>query len=128
MTVPLSPELEQKAKDLADRIRNRSEDSILAMARRLVSCSEETLFGATEFVLRDQALGLVAAAYAERLEKKAATKPPASTAPTADAAPPSTATAKRRSKRSAARSRATGRTTTAGSAAKGRAPGTPASG
>jgi hypothetical protein len=56
------------------------------------------------------------------------TSGPPSTAPTADARPPSTATARRLSKRSAGRSPAAGPTTTAGPAAKGRAPGTAASG
>jgi len=35
-----------------------------------------TLFGDTEFALRDQALGLVAAAYAEHLPQKVGTPPP----------------------------------------------------
>ena len=128
MTEPLAPELELKAQALAARIRSRSADSILEMARRLVSCTDETLFGDTEFALRDQALGVVAHAYAEHLEKKAATKPPASIAPTAGASPPSTVTAKKGSRRSAGRSRATARTTTAAPAAEAPAPGTPRSG
>ena len=36
------------------------------MARRLVTTTDDTLFGDTEFALRDQALGLVADAYAEQ--------------------------------------------------------------
>jgi len=68
MTEPLAPELEQKARELAARIRTRSEESILEIARRLVSCTDETLFGDTEFALRDQALGLVAHSYAEHLD------------------------------------------------------------
>jgi hypothetical protein len=67
---PLSPELEAKAQDLAARIRSRSEASILDMARKLVATTDDTLFGDTEFALRDQALGLVAEAYAEHLPKK----------------------------------------------------------
>ena len=70
MSEPLSPEQERKALDLAARIRSRAEDSILAMARRLVATTDDTLFGDTEFALRDQALGLVADAYAEHHEKK----------------------------------------------------------
>jgi hypothetical protein len=127
MSEPLSPELEQKAQELASRIRSRSEDSILAMARRLVATTDETLFGATEFALRDQALGLVADAYAEHLPKKVATSARPSTAPPAAAQPPSTTTGKRRSKASAGRSAAGGRTIAAASAAKGSAPGTAAS-
>ena len=124
MSEPLSPELEQKAQELAARIKSRSADAILEMARRLVATTDDTLFGRTEFALRDQALRLVAEAYAEHLPKKVATPPPPSTA---NAPPPSTGTATRRSRASAGRSRATG-PTTAGSAVKAPAPGTPASG
>jgi hypothetical protein len=128
MPEPLSPELEQKAQDLAARIQSRSAGPILEMARRLVACTDDTLFGDTEFALRDQAIGLVAEAYAARLPQKVGTSGPPSTAPTAAARPPSTATARRPSKRSAGRSPAAGPTTTAGPAAKGLAPGTAASG
>lgn len=127
MSEPLSPELEQKAQDLAARITSRSADAILEMARRLVATTDGTLFGQTEFALRDQALRLVADAYTEHLPKKVATPPPPSTAHAASGPPPSTATAKRRSRASAGLSRVTGPTTTAGSAVKDSAPGTLAS-
>lgn len=103
MSEPLSPEMEQKAQELAARIRCRSADAILDMARRLVSVSDESLFGATEFALRDSACGLVADAYAEHLEKKVATSDPVVNVRSANTPPHSTATAKRRSKRSAVR-------------------------
>ena len=128
MSEPLSPELEARAQELAARIRSRSADAILDMARRLVATTDDTLFGDTEFALRDHALGLVADAYAEHLPQKAGTPPPPSTAPTADDVPPSTRTARRPSRRSAGRSPATARTTTAASVAKAPARGTPASG
>jgi len=127
MSEPLSPELEQKAQELAARIRSRSEDSILAMARRLVATTDDTLFGDTEFALRDQALGLVADAYAEHLPQKVATSVPPSTAPPAEARPGSRTTARRRSRASAGRSAAGGPTTTAVPAAPAPAPGTAAS-
>jgi hypothetical protein len=127
MSEPLKPELEQKAQELAARIRSRSEASILEMARRLVATTEETLFGETEFALRDQAVGLVADAYNEYLEKKADTSPPPSTARTAAGRPSSKTTAKRRSKASAGRSPAVGPITIAASAGKASAPGTPRS-
>lgn len=120
----LSPEQEAKAQELAARIKARSADAILEMARRLVATTDDTLFGDTEFALRDQARGIVADAYAEHLPQKVATPRPPSTAPTAEGAPPSTGTARRRSKRSAGRSRADGRTTTAVPAPKAPAPGT----
>ena len=127
MTEPLSPELEARAQELAARIAARSAADILDMARRLVSTTDATLFGDTEFALRDSALGLVAHAYAEHLPKKAGTPRPPATAPTADAAPPSTRTARRPSPPSAGRSPATAPTTSAARAAKGRARGTPPS-
>lgn len=124
MSEPLSPEQEVKAQELAARIKARSADTILEMARRLVATTDDTLFGDTEFALRDQAQGIVADAYAEHLPQKVGTPRPRSTVPTAGDAPPSTGTAGERSRRSAGRSRATGPTTTAGSAPRGRAPGT----
>lgn len=127
MSEPLSPELEAKAQDLAARIRSRSEASILEMARKLVSTTDDTLFGDTEFALRDQALGLVAEAYAEHLPKKVATSAPPSTAPTVDTPPASTSTVKKRSRASAGRSVAGEPTTTAARVAKDPAPGTAAS-
>ena len=127
MSEPLSPDLEAKAQELAARIKARSADAILEMARRLVATTDDTLFGDTEFALRDQAQGIVADAYAEHLPQKVGTPLPPSTAPTAGVAPPSTGTARRRSKRSAGRSRADAPTTTAGPAAKAPAPGTGAS-
>lgn len=127
MSEPLSPELESKAQELAARIKARSANAILEMARRLVVTTDDTLFGDTEFKLRDQALGIVADAYSEHLPQKVGTPPPPSTAPTVGDAPPSTATARKRSRRSAGRSPATAPITTAGSAATAPAPGTTAS-
>ena len=124
MSEPLSPEQEAKAQELAARITARSADAILEMARRLVVTTDDTLFGDTEFALRDQAQGIVADAYAEYLPQKAATPLPPSTAPTAEDVPRSTGTAKRRSKRSAGRSRAAAPATTARPAPKAPAPGT----
>ena len=123
MSEPLSPELEAKAQELATRIKARSADAILEMARKLVATTDETLFGDTEFAIRDQALGLVADAYHEHLPQKPATPPAPSTARTAKGAPRSTGTAKKRSKRSAGRSRAPAPTTTARPADTAAAPG-----
>lgn len=124
MSESLSPEQEAKAQELAARIQARSADAILEMARRLVASTDESLFGDTEFALRDQAQGIVADAYAEHLPQKVDTPPPPSTAPSASDPPPSTATAKKRSKRSVGRSHADAPTTTAHSARKAPAPGT----
>ena len=127
MSEPLRPDLEAKAQDLAARIRSRSESAILDMARRLVATTDDTLFGDTEFALRDHALGLVADAYAEHLPQKVGTPGRPSTAPIAAGRPRSTGTGARPSKPSAGPSAATGRTTTAAPAAPARAPGTAAS-
>lgn len=127
MSEPLSPDLEAKAQELAARIKARSAGAILEMARRLVATTDETLFGDTEFALRDQAQGIVADAYACHLPQKVGTPPLPSTAPGVSDPRPSTGTGRKRSKRSAGRSRATGRTTTAPSAKKAPAPGTGAS-
>lgn len=124
MSEPLSPEQEAKAQELAARIKVRSADAILEMARRLVATTDDTLFGDTEFALRDQAQGIVADAYAEHLPQKVGTPLPPSTAPTAEGVRPSTDTGRRRSRRSAGRSRADALTTTAGSAPRDAAPGT----
>jgi hypothetical protein len=121
---PLTPELEARAQELAARIKTRSADAILEMARRLVATTDETLFGDTEFALRDHAQSIVADAYACHLPQKVATPPPPSTAPSASDPRPSTGTARRRSKRSEERSRAIARTTTADSASTAAAPGT----
>jgi hypothetical protein len=123
MSEPLDPEREAKAQELAARIKARSADAILEMARRLVATTDESLFGDTEFALRDQAQSIVADAYTEHLPQKVATPVPPSTAPSAPDAAPSTGTAKKRSRRSAERSRADAPTTTADSAPKAPAPG-----
>ena len=124
MSAPVSPELEARAQELAARIRTRSADAILDMARRLVATTDDTLFGDTEFALRDSALGLVADAYACHLPQKVGTPPPPSTAPPLGAPPPSMTTARRRSRRSAGRSPAPAPTTTAASVANAPARGT----
>ena len=124
MSQPLSDELEQKAIALAARIQNRSADAILDMARKLVSTSDETLFGDTEFALRDHALGIVAHAYTEHLEKKVATSVPPSIAPTVKKPRGSKATAPKRSKPSAGSSAAIEPTIAASPVAKDPLPGT----
>ena len=91
----LTPEQEQQARELAERIQSRAAAAILQMARRLVASADHDLFGATQLALRDQALGLVADVYAEHVEKKVATSGRPSTAPGAAARPAFTATARR---------------------------------
>ena len=83
MSEPLIPELEAKAQDLAARIRMRSADVILDMARQLVVTPDENLFGKTELQLRDRLLPILGHALEEHLEKKVAMSVRASIAPTA---------------------------------------------
>lgn len=80
----LTPEQERQAQELAARIQSRSAEAVLAIARTLVTSTDATLFGDTEFLLRKKALGVVADAYTEHLgEKKVATSARRSTARTA---------------------------------------------
>ena len=125
MSQPLSPELEAQAQELAARIRTRSADAILDMARQLVTTPDEKLFGKTELQLRDRLLPILGHALEERLEKKVVTSVLVSIAPTANAPSASTTTAPKRSGASAGASVAIGlTTTTAARAGRDRARGT----
>ena len=93
MSQPLAPDLEAKAQELAARIRTRSADVILDMARQLVTTPDEKLFGKTELQLRDRLLPILGHALEEHLEKKVATSVRASIVPTAKSPPASTTTA-----------------------------------
>lgn len=84
MMAPLPAELEARAQELASRIQQKSAEVVLAMARQLVATTDATLFGETEFLMRDQAMKLVGTAYTELLEeKKTAITEPAATVRTA---------------------------------------------
>lgn len=95
---PLTPELEAQAQELLTRLRSRADDELLALARLLVSKEDRDIFGDTEFQVRDIVHRLGAAALETHLAQKktAATKAPASSARTANKAPSSTATARKR--------------------------------
>jgi hypothetical protein len=74
MKDPLPPEQEARAVELATRLQAKASEIALELARALVSTTDATLFGETEFKLRDQALKLVGVAYNEYLgQKKTAT-------------------------------------------------------
>jgi hypothetical protein len=86
--LPLSAEQEREAKLLESKIHLAVDQEIANLARLLVSKSEEDLFGATEFQVRDLVLRVGATAFAEHLrEKKTATGVVRSIAPTANKAP-----------------------------------------
>jgi hypothetical protein len=74
---PLSPEREAEAQRLARAIRQATDDDLLAIARTLVATDESTLFGDTEFRLRDLVHQVGAKAYRTFLAlKKTATGAP----------------------------------------------------
>ena len=74
---PLSAEREAEAQRLAQAIRQATDDDLLAIARALVATDEATLFGDTEFHIRDLVHHLGAKAYRTFLaQKKTATAVP----------------------------------------------------
>lgn len=94
---PLSPELEAKAQELVARLRPQAESELLELARLLVSKQEHEIFGETEFEARAIVHRIGASAFETHLaEKKTATKARASSVPTANKAPSSKATARKR--------------------------------
>jgi hypothetical protein len=81
MSEALSAAQEAEARLLADRIGQAAQEELLQIARTLVARSAGTLFGATEFKVRDVILRVAAKAYEEYLaQKKTATTVPASPA------------------------------------------------
>jgi hypothetical protein len=78
MQEELSAAQEAEAQVLAGRIAQAAQDELLHIARTLVGSNTRTLFGATEFHIRDVLLRVAAKAYEQYLaEKKTATKAPA---------------------------------------------------
>lgn len=74
---PLSPEREAQAQELAQAIHQAIEEELLAVARTLAATDEPTLFGDTEFQVRDLVLKAGAKAYQTFLaQKKTATAAP----------------------------------------------------
>jgi hypothetical protein len=67
---PLSPQQEAQAQELAQAIRQAADEELLAIARTLVTTDESTLFGDTEFHLRDLVLRVGAKAYQTFLAQK----------------------------------------------------------
>jgi hypothetical protein len=95
MSVTLTAEQETQARELAAKMKEQAEEHFLAVARMLVATEERTLFGQTEFDIRDQFLKLTGQAYTLHLaQKKTATAVPPSTARSAARPPHSTATAR----------------------------------
>jgi hypothetical protein len=78
MQTALTAAQETEAQVLARRIAEAAEEDLLQIARTLVGSDTATLFGATEFKVRDVILRVAAKAYQEHLaQKKTATRAPA---------------------------------------------------
>jgi hypothetical protein len=72
-----TPEQEAQVRELAQAIAESSEEELLAIARTLLDSDPASLFGDTEFKIRDLALKIAAKAYQQRLaQKKTVTKAP----------------------------------------------------
>lgn len=73
-----SADQEAQAQELAVAIAEASEEELLEIARTLVDADPASLFGQTEFKVRELAHRIAAKAYERRLaQKKSATSPPA---------------------------------------------------
>jgi len=94
--IPLTPEQEVEAQQLAQRIHEATREDILALARLIVSKRAADLFGETEFQARDIVHRVATRALEVHLaEKKTATTGAASSAPTASKPPSSRATGRK---------------------------------
>ncbi len=77
MPGPRSAEQEAKAREFASELAQIAEEEFLEIAHTLLDAEPATLFGATEFKLRDLGHKVVAKAYERRLaQKNSATTPP----------------------------------------------------
>jgi hypothetical protein len=66
---------EAQAQELAAAIAQAAQEDLLRIARDLVRCDDASLFGETEFRIRDAILRVAAKAYEQRLaQKKTATR------------------------------------------------------
>jgi hypothetical protein len=94
---PLAPELEAKAQELLTHLRAQADDELLALARLLVSKGDHEIFGDTEFQARDIVHRIGAKAFETYLaQKKTATKAPALSVRSANEAPNTTASVRKK--------------------------------
>jgi hypothetical protein len=85
---------EALARELAQLLRDQSEETFLQIAQLLTQADDSQLFGTLEFKIRDLLLQLGTRAYNLHLQqKKTATTAPVSPAPTASRPPASRTTA-----------------------------------
>lgn len=77
MPETLPPDQDVAAQQLAEELRDAIEDELREMVQLLQQADPASLFGPTEFKVRDLALKIAAKAYQQRLaQKKTATTPP----------------------------------------------------
>jgi hypothetical protein len=78
MKESLPPAQEAQARELAAAVAQAAQEDLLAIARDLVACGDASLFGETEFRVRDAILRVAAKAFQQhRAQKKTATRAPA---------------------------------------------------
>jgi hypothetical protein len=78
MKQALSAEQEAQAQELAAALALAAQEELLEVARTLVAASNSTLFGETEFKVRDAIHRVAAKAYEQHLaQKKTVTRGPA---------------------------------------------------
>ena len=75
MDRPLSDTQQEQARQLAEAITQAANDEILHIAQLLVAADDATLFGATEFQVRDVILRVAAKAYQQHLARKKTVTP-----------------------------------------------------
>ena len=95
-SIPSQPALDREARiqALLGQLRPHADEVLRRMAERLVDLPEDQAFGQVEYDLRDLAHELAATSHQAGLKagKKRATRAPASSAPTAEPTPGSSAT------------------------------------
>lgn len=75
MSATASPDRDAQARELAQTIATASEQEFLHIARELLDAEPDSLFGATEFKIRELALLIAKRAYEQHLaQKKSATR------------------------------------------------------
>jgi hypothetical protein len=78
MPEPLPPDQDAAAQSLAEELQDAIQGELQEMVQLLQQADPASLFGPTEFKVRDLALKIAAKAYQQRLaQKKTATLPPA---------------------------------------------------
>ena len=77
MPEPRSAAQDVSTQQLARELGQLIEDELLQMVQTLGQADPASLFGPTEFTIRDLALKIAAKAYQQRLGQKKATKAPA---------------------------------------------------